>query len=67
MIDCFCILLFIIKTYLGLRTMARLKINILQERRVDQINLKYNGWYNKGITSTVLLLATQTKGVASKH
>lgn len=64
LIECFCIL-FIIKTYLGLRTMARLKINILQERRVDQINLKYNGWYNKGITSTVL--ATQTKGVASIH
>lgn len=63
LIECFCIL-FIIKTYLGLRTMARLKINILQERRVDQINLKYNGWYNKGITSTVL--ATQTKG-ASIH
>ena len=47
LIECFCIL-FIIKTYLGLRTMARLKINILQERSVDQINLKHNGWYNKG-------------------
>ena len=34
--------------------MARLKINILQERSVDQINLKHNGWYNKGITSTVV-------------
>lgn len=45
--------------------MARLKINILQERSVDQIDLKHNGWYNKGITSTVL--ATQTMAVASIH